>query len=138
MVDVLEIGAKILAKNLPGNVSLDTAVAALGGLLGDGKGGLDLSSVISKMGGGDLAGIASSWLGSGGNDAIGPEQLLKVFGGNKISAFASQLGTDQQSALTGLSKALPEIMDKASPEGDLLGALGGAGGIGNLAKGFLK
>jgi len=65
---------------------------------------------------------------------VSAEQLKEVIGGEKIAAAASQLGTDEGSLLGSLQDAVPQLVDKASSGGSLLGSLGGIGGI---AKKFL-
>jgi uncharacterized protein YidB (DUF937 family) len=138
-MDIMELGAKILVSKIPsGSGNIDTAMSALSGLLGDGKGGLDLAGIVSNMQAGNIASIASSWLGSGSNKSIDADQLLSLFGSDKISQFASTLGTDKDSALSGLSEALPKIIDQGSPDSSLLDSLGGKGGLAKMAGGFFK
>ena len=138
-MDLMRLGAQVLVSNLSGGATnIDKAMSALSGLLGNGEGGIDLGSMVTKMQGGNLASMASSWLGSGSNEIIGANQLRKLFGDDKISQFASQLGTDEDTALGGLSEALPKMMDQGSPDGSLLDSLGGVGRIAGMASSFLK
>jgi uncharacterized protein YidB (DUF937 family) len=138
-MDLMKLGAQILVSNISGGSgNIDNAMSALSGLLGDGQGGLDLGSIVSKMQGGDLASMASSWLGSGSNESIGVDQLRSLFGNEKISQFASQLGTDEGSALSGLSAALPKMLDQGSPDGSMLDSFGGIGRLSKMASGILK
>jgi len=142
-MDLMKIGVELLQKQLSGSTGSGESnssagiVSALSSLLGDGKGGLDLGAILGKMQGGDLAGMASSWMGSGSNDSIGGDQLRELFGNDKISQFAAQLGLDEGSALSGLSDMLPNMMDQGSPDGSLLDSLGGLGGLASVAKKFL-
>ncbi len=138
-MDLMKLGSQLLLSKISGGSgNIDTVTSALSGLLGDGQNQLNLASIVSKMQSGDLASIASSWLGGGSNHAIGVDQLRSMFGDDKISQFASQLGTDEESALTGLSDALPKMIDQGSPDGSLLDSLGGAGGLASMASKFLK
>ena len=138
-MDLMTVGAQLLQSKLSqGGGDTDNIISALSGLLGDGQGGLDLGNIIASMQGGNLADIASSWLGSGSNQSVDVDQLRDLFGGDKVSQFASQLGTDEDSALQGLSEALPEMINQGSPGGSLLDSVGGIGGLANMAKGFLK
>ncbi|HID83093.1 MAG TPA: DUF937 domain-containing protein [Chromatiales bacterium] len=136
-MDLMKLGTQMLLSKISGGNS-GNAMSALSGLLGNNDGGLDLGSIVSKMQGGDMANIASSWLGKGSNESIGTDQLRSMFGDDKISQFASQLGTDEDSALSGLSEALPNMVDQASPDGSLLDSLGGIGGLASMASKFLK
>jgi len=138
-MDLMKLGAEMLMSKMTGDSgSSDNAMSALSGLLGNSDGGVDLGGLVSKMQGGDMASIASSWLSKGSNDSIGADQLRGMFGDDKISQFATQLGTDEDSALSGLSKALPNMVDKGSPDGSLLDSLGGIGGLASMASKFLK
>ncbi len=136
-MDLMKLGTQMLLSKMTGGSS-GNAMSALTGLLGSSDGGLDLGSIVSKMQGGDMANIASSWLGKGSNESIGADQLRSMFGDDKISEFASQLGTDEDSALSGLSEALPNMVDQGSPDGSLLDSLGGIGGLASMASKFLK
>ncbi len=133
-MDLMEIGTKMLLSKVgAGSAGNSTAMSALSGLMGDSKGGTGLGDIVSKMQGGDMASIASSWLGSGSNSPINADQLRGLFGKDKISQFASQLGTDEDSALSGLC-----MIDQGSPDGSLLDLLGGVGGLAKMAGKFLK
>jgi uncharacterized protein YidB (DUF937 family) len=138
-MDLMKLGAQMLLSKMAGGND-NNAMSALSSLLGDGKGGLDLGSLVGRMqnGGTDLAGLAASWLGNGKNQAIDINQLRHLLGNEKISQFARQLGTDEDTALNGLSDALPNMVDKASPNGSLLDSFGGVGGLMGMASKFLR
>ena len=140
-MDLMKLGTQMLMSKLMGDSgNSDNITSALSNLIGDGQGGMDLGSIVSKMQGegGGLADVASSWLGNGSNQSIGLDQLRGLLGEDKVSQFASELGTDEDSALTGLSAALPDMVDKGSPDGSLLDSLGGIGGLASMASKFLK
>ncbi|MFT6928227.1 MAG: hypothetical protein ACJAZP_003877, partial [Psychromonas sp.] len=59
--------------------------------------------------------------------------LKEVFGGDKLSEFAGNLGLDQESAAQGLSSILPKLVDQSS-SGGVLDMLGGAAGAMDFAK----
>ena len=87
---------------------------------------------------GSLMSIASSWLGDGNNESISSNQVSEVFDEEKISDFASQLGISNDSALNGLTEALPAIVDKSSSGGSLLDSVGGLDGIMSMASRFFN
>ena len=60
--------------------------------------------------------------------------LMEMFGGDKLSDFASNLGVDQNAATSGLSEVLPNLMDKASSGGNILESVGGLSGALDFAK----
>ncbi|WP_439273416.1 YidB family protein [Pseudochrobactrum sp. HB0163] len=60
-----------------------------------------------------------SWVGSGSNAPIAPEQLGDALGRNKISDLARQVGVNEQDLLAELSAALPGIVDKLTANGQV-------------------
>ncbi|MEM7053952.1 MAG: YidB family protein [Pseudomonadota bacterium] len=93
---------------------------------------IDLGALIGKMQGGGLAAIAESWLGNGGNQSIDINQIIDLFGNEKIRGFAEQLGLSESDAIAGLQDAVPYVVDKASIDGTLGGVSGILGMAGKL------
>jgi uncharacterized protein YidB (DUF937 family) len=104
------------------------------GLLG-GQGGLNgLISQFTSKGLGDVVG---SWVSTGKNLPISPDQLQGVLGNDAIKNIASKLGMDSNALTSQLSNLLPDVVDKLTPDGkvpegdimrkgmDLLGGLFG-------------
>ncbi len=140
MSNLLQLGVSAFMKsNQSGeagsNLNPEVLMSALSDLIG-GEGGFDLSSLIGKMQGGDLLGLAQSWLGDGDNQAIDANQIMSLFGSEKISAFAAQLGLSESEAVGGLSDAIPQMVDNASSGGSILDSVGGLEGAMGLAGKF--
>ncbi|MEM1402515.1 MAG: YidB family protein [Pseudomonadota bacterium] len=134
-MDIIELGASILSEKLGMDLDPAAIAPALSGLLSNSAGELDLAGLAGKMASsGDLGAIVGSWLGDGANDAISADSIAGLFGSDKLSAFASQLGLNTDQAAGGLAQALPEIMDKSSSGGNLLEMAGGASGLLGAAK----
>ncbi len=154
MGNLMQLGAQLfqnqLDKDHDGQLEITEIASALMGLMGNSggqaqAGGLGslggLASMISGMQGGNdsgLASLAASWLGQGANQQPSGGQLTQMFGQDQIAAFAQQLGISQESALNGLQAAVPNVVDKASPNGSLdlgsmLDAVGGVSGAIGLA-----
>ncbi|MEQ8659439.1 MAG: YidB family protein, partial [Gammaproteobacteria bacterium] len=102
---------------------------ALAGLLGGDGGQVDIGAILGKLQGGGLAGLASSWLGDGANASLAPAQVLEMFGVDKVETFAATAGIDGARAGKTLAAMLPELVDRCSSGGQLLEAVGGAGGL---------
>jgi uncharacterized protein YidB (DUF937 family) len=130
-MDISSIAKGLIAQKLGGNNEMVGDV--MNSLIGGGD-KMDLGSLVSGFKDKGLGNVAESWLGDGANMPVSAEQLKEVIGGDKIAAAASQLGTDEGSLLGSLQDAVPQLVDKASSGGSLLGSLGGIGGI---AKKFL-
>lgn len=135
-MDIMDLAKGMLAEKIGGNS--DAVGDVVGNLLGSagegGTGGLDLGSIVSGLQSKGLGDVAESWLGDGENADISTDQIKDVLGGEKIADAAAQLGTDEGSLLSGLQEALPQLIDKSSNGGSLIGSLGGLSGI---AKKFL-
>ncbi len=129
-MSLLKIGAELFLKQLgnSGNgLNTSSVSSALSKLLPTNKGDLDLSALVGQFSNGNLASLATSWLGNASNDAISPAQILSLFGDNKMNAFASSLNIDINQASQGLAGALPQLIDQNSKGGELT----------NVAKGIL-
>ncbi len=133
-MDIMQIGASLLKDKLGGGGNMDSITSALGGLLSDNDGNLNLGNIVSGLQEKGLGSVVASWLGDGDNEAISADQVKELFGSEKISQVASQLGTDEGAVLNGLSEALPQVVDKSSSGGNLLDSLGGIDGIADMAK----
>ena len=138
-MDIVQMGVDLLTKQLGSQTDANSLNSALSGLLGDGQGTIDLAGLAGKMASsGELGNILNSWLGDGANSAITAESLTNLLGDSNISEFASQVGTDSQSAANGLADVLPQLMDKSSSGGSLLDSVGGLDGLLGAASSFLK
>jgi len=136
LMELMKTGASLIQGNSDdATTGLDTSTItdALGGLLGNSEGGLDLGSLVGGLGENGLGEIVGSWLGGGENSPISMDQITDLLGADKISEFASSLGLSEDSAKGALADALPQVVDQAtSGEGsmieDMLAQVGGTGG----------
>ena len=136
-MDLLQMGAQIMAQQLGGKSSSGDLQKMLGSLIGDGD-NMDIGSLVAKMQSGDLGDIVQSWLGDGDNAAISTSQLSDVIDTDRLQQTATQLGTDQGSLLETLASVIPQMVDNGSKGGSLLASLGGLDGIASLAKEFFR
>ncbi|HJY19023.1 MAG TPA: YidB family protein [Xanthobacteraceae bacterium] len=79
----------------------------------------DLPGLVEALEKGGLGPQVQSWLGNGQNLPITEDQLKAVLGNAQVQEFARHLGLPVDQTLTVLAKYLPEIIDKASPNGVL-------------------
>jgi len=134
-MDILKLGASLLMDKLgSGDGNLDDITSALGSLLSNEDGNLDLGGIVSGLQEKGLGAVVESWLGDGENEAISGDQVMELFGSERISQIAAQLGSDEGSVLDALSDALPQVVDNASSGGSLLDSIGGLEGAWNMAK----
>jgi len=145
MGSLLKMGASaFIQSKLSGDAGsgLDSSLltGALSKLTGDSEeGGLDIGSLLGQMQGGGMADMAASFLGDGDNADMSDSNITDLFGSEKISNFASELGISEEEAVGGLRESLPQMMDQASSGGSLLDSIGGlSGAIGLAGKLFGK
>lgn len=138
-MDIVKMGADLLSQKLGLQLDSATVQSALSSLLGDGQGGIDIAGLASKMASsGELGNVVSSWLGDGGNAAISADSIMSLLGNSEVANFASTLGTDTETAASGLADVLPQMVDKASSGGSLLESAGGIGGLLGAANSLFK
>src|SRR5262249_8546669 len=103
-----------LPGGLPGGLGGLLAGAGAGSVLSGGLG--SLVKDLQDNGQGDAA---HSWVGTGPNEEIEPNDLGKALGADTINALTSQTGMSRDELLKGLSQQLPELVDKLTPNGRL-------------------
>jgi uncharacterized protein YidB (DUF937 family) len=126
--------AELLAKNpqiLAAAASLlstkDASVGDAGGLGG-------LLGAFQSKGLGDLA---ASWVGTGQNRSISPDQVASVLGNDTLSQFASKAGIGLDEAGPALAALLPMLVDRTTPKGQVPDATTLEGSLGGLLSGLM-
>jgi uncharacterized protein YidB (DUF937 family) len=93
-----------------------------------------LADVVSRFDQAGLGDAARSWVGNGPNQAIGPDDVQRALGEERVRGLAQQSGMSTTQLLPLLAQYLPMIVDRMTPngqmpragaEGGLLGALSG-------------
>ncbi len=85
-----------------------------GGILSRGLG--DLLKQFQQRG---LGSTANSWIGSGPNAAISPNDLGTALGPEIINTLSAHTGLSRDELLQALSQHLPNAVDKLTPNGRL-------------------
>jgi uncharacterized protein YidB (DUF937 family) len=60
---------------------------------------------------------AQSWVSTGTNLPISPDQIAAALGGAQLQGLARQLGMTQDQAAGGLADLLPHVVDQLTPNG---------------------
>jgi uncharacterized protein YidB (DUF937 family) len=117
---VVALGALLVGKMMSGGSASTQAAAPIGstqtaqsGLLG-GLGGL--LEKLTNAGHGDAV---TSWLGSGQNAPIQPDKLGSALGQTTVSDLAQRAGVSEAELLAQLSRVLPGVVDKLTPNGHI-------------------
>jgi uncharacterized protein YidB (DUF937 family) len=122
-----------IAEMLKGNQSGATvpgrtdSAGGLGGILNDlgGKGGVggilggglaELLERFKQTGNGD---VADSWVKTGPNKELAPNQLETAIGPDVLDALSEQTGLSREEILRRLSQELPTAVDRYTPAGRL-------------------
>jgi uncharacterized protein YidB (DUF937 family) len=108
---------------LGGGDKKDDLMSIVMGLL-SGQGGLN--GLISQFAAKGLGDVIGSWVGTGKNLPISPDQIQSVLGADQIKNIASKLCMDSNAVTSQLTNLLPQVIDKLTPdgkvpEGDLMG-----------------
>ena len=95
-------------------------------LLGSGGGLGGLAGLTQLFNQGGLGHVMQSWIGTGQNLPISPEQLQQVLGSGQLQQLATKVGMDPGQLTQELSHLLPRVADHLTPagkrpEGDLMG-----------------
>lgn len=103
-------------------------LANQGGGMSGGQGGMGgLGGLIAQFQQAGLGDVMNSWISTGENQPISPDQVSQVFGQEGLSSIASQLGVSQVDAASQLSELMPQVIDRLTPSGQAP-----AGGLGNM------
>ena len=76
-----------------------------------------LSGLIASFQQGGRGEIVASWIGKGQNLPVSADQLGQVLDPGVVNELAAKTGQDTGSVLGSLSSLLPQLIDKATPEG---------------------
>ena len=132
---MIALGALLVGKLLSGGSHTDAAQQqpdspAGGGLLGElggalagglGGGGLvgGLGGLLGKLADAGHGDVVNSWVQPGANQPIEPGHLQNALGSQTISDLAAQAGISEDELLQQLSKVLPGVVDKLTPQGQV-------------------
>ena len=113
----------------------DPLGAILSGLSGESRGGAGnillqlglsmlqqnggLEGVLGKFRQAGMGAQADSWVSTGPNMNISPDQLQEVLGSGALSDIASKLGMSEDQAGSAMSQVLPELVDQLTPQGQV-------------------
>ena len=114
------IGGALASRAASGNSSplmsaLMLLLAARAGGTGAAIGGLGgLIERFRRSGHGD---VMDSWIGTGANRPLRPDQLAAALGPDGIDELERETGMPRQDLLSELSRVLPGVVDKLTPHG---------------------
>jgi uncharacterized protein YidB (DUF937 family) len=75
-----------------------------------------LSGLAQKFQNGGASEMFASWVGTGENSLISPDQIDKILGSGPIHDLAAKLGVDTKQASDYIATKLPELVDRITPD----------------------
>ncbi len=124
------------------------AGAVMGKITGGGQGGMaqiamdmfnqngGVAGLMEKFKAGGLAEQAASWIGTGENIAVSPEQISSVMGDGAIADMAAKFGISPEALSAQIAEHLPTVVDKLTPNGEV--SADSSGGLLSSVLGMLK
>ena len=103
---------------LGGGASSSPLAQSVLSMLGS-PGGGGLADLVKGFEANGLGNVISSWIGTGKNLPISPEQLQAVLGQGQLRQLAAQHGLSPDALSQTLSQLLPTLVDKLTPDGKM-------------------
>lgn len=104
---------------------LDGGLGGLGGQggglggLGAVLGGAGLGGLLEQFRQRGLSSQADSWVSTGPNQPLAPDDIDGVFGSDGVSQIAQQAGLSDIETREGLAQLMPDVVDRLTPNGSL-------------------
>ncbi len=76
-----------------------------------------VQGIVSQLEAQGLGATVRSWVGSGANQAITPDQVHQAFGSDTVKQLAARVGMSPEDLAAKLSQVLPQAIDKLTPGG---------------------
>jgi uncharacterized protein YidB (DUF937 family) len=82
-----------------------------------GQEGSQLTGLINKLTSGGLGNLVQSWVGKGKNLPLSADQVKSALDAKTLSGIAGQLGVSENAAASKVAGALPQLINKLTPDG---------------------
>jgi uncharacterized protein YidB (DUF937 family) len=109
-----------------GGIKMGLLDGVLGGVVG-GEVAVLVNGLIEKHGGVQgivdqfekqgLGATVRSWVGTGPNQPVSPDQLHQALGADTLKELAARAGLSPQDLASKLSTVLPQVIDRLTPDG---------------------
>ena len=76
-----------------------------------------LGELVKKLQQAGQGQVAQSWIGTGSNRAVAPDDLEKAIGADTLDALSERTGIPRDRILAELKEHLPTTVDTLTPEG---------------------
>jgi uncharacterized protein YidB (DUF937 family) len=110
-----------------------TLATELVGMLSGGGTSGGLTGLVNMFNQKGLGDVVSSWVSTGRNLPISPDQIQSVLGSAQVQALAAKAGISPQMASAAIAQILPQLVDRCTPDGRVP-----SGGLLDALSGFFK
>ena len=76
-----------------------------------------VQGIVTQMEQQGMGNTVKSWVGTGANLPISPDQVHAAFGADAISGLAAKFGMNPKDLAQKLAQVLPQAVDKLTPNG---------------------
>ena len=76
-----------------------------------------VQGIVNQLEQQGLGATVRSWVGTGANQAITPDQIHQAFGSDTVKALAAKVGLSPDVLAAKLSQVLPQAIDHLTPGG---------------------
>lgn len=91
-----------------------------------------LQATMEKLSSSGLGEQVRSWVGTGANLSVSPDQIKQALGSDELERLALKTKLSVEEVTSHLAAVLPQIIDRLTPDGKL-----SAGGLRQQVQGFL-
>jgi uncharacterized protein YidB (DUF937 family) len=112
---------------MSGQAAQTPLLQAVTSLLGQNSSGEGLAGLVQAFQKNGLGDIVNSWVSTGKNLPVTPAQITQGLGSDFLNQLASKAGISPDAAGAQLSRLLPDMIDKVTPNGKIE-----AGGVDQL------
>ena len=78
-----------------------------------------LTGIVETFKNKGFGGVVASWISTGQNQPISSDQIQRALGEERIEWIAEKIGASKEDVASGLTKLLPEVVDKLTPDGKI-------------------
>jgi uncharacterized protein YidB (DUF937 family) len=78
-----------------------------------------LGGMLDKFRGAGLGHKADSWVGTGPNETLDPDEVERALGPDELKQIADQTGLTVEQVREKLAEGLPEVINQVTPQGSV-------------------
>lgn len=120
MVFFDQLAQQVLAgavQTVPHGQAAGLAQAVISMLGNEQSGGIQgLAQLFQEKG---LGHIVSSWISTGENKPISPDQIVDTLGADQVAALSQEAGIPAEQGASALAQVLPLLIDQLTPKGQV-------------------